>query len=179
MTPIGNQYGQALYDLTREENILEPALQQLNALQEGFAAEPQYLRLLSTPSLPKQERCQLLDEAFAGKLHPYVLNFLKILTEKGYIRHFADCVDCFSQQYDRDHGILRVTAITALPLNQAQSARLQKKLALQTGKTVRLKNQLDESCLGGIRLEYDGKQIDDTLSHRLENISKLLKNTVI
>ncbi len=179
MTPIGNQYGQALYDLAHSEGAAQEILQQLTALREGFAQEADYIRLLSTPTLSKQERCAIVDEGFSGRLHPYVLNFLKILTEKGYMRHFADCAEQFTQCYDRDNGILPVTAVTALPLPQAQADKLREKLAQLTGKTIRLTNRVEEDCLGGIRLEYAGKRIDDTLAHRLDQIGKLLKNTVI
>ena len=50
--------------------------------------------------MPKEERVRILDDSFRGKLHPYVLNFLKILTEKGYMRHFSDCCKAFEESYN-------------------------------------------------------------------------------
>ncbi len=179
MTPIANQYGQALYALACEEGVSHSILQELHVLRQSFSANPEYIRLLSAPQLTKQERCQILDEAFGGKLQPYLLNFLKILTEKGYMRHFDGCCESYIRLYDEANGILPVTAVTAYPLPQAQSLRLQEKLAQATGKTIHLTNKVDASCLGGVRLEYDGKQVDDTIAHRLDSIGKLLKNTVI
>ena len=79
MTEVANNYGQALYDLARDEQLAETILQQLNALSQSFADEPAFIKLLSTPSIPKQERCQIIDNSFRGQVHPYVLNFLKIL----------------------------------------------------------------------------------------------------
>ena len=91
MTRIGNVYGEALYTLTQEENLSETVLQELTALEESFAQDPDFLRLLDAPNLPKEERCRILDDCFRGKLHIYVLNFLKILAEKSYARHFEAC----------------------------------------------------------------------------------------
>ena len=179
MTQAGSVYGQALYDLAKEERLSKTILQQLQALQTGFAREPDFLRLLSLPRLSKQERCAILDGSFREKVHPYVLNFLKLLTEKGYIRHFADCCVEFEQLYNRDNGILRVTAVTAVALTQEQTQRLEEKLGAMTGKTVVLKNRVDSRCIGGVRLDYDGKQLDDTLAHRLAELSGLLKKTVL
>ena len=48
-----------------------------------------------------------------------------------------------------------------------------------TGKTISLTNRIDPDCLGGIRLDYDGTRMDDTVLHRLESVRKLLKNTVL
>ena len=48
-----------------------------------------------------------------------------------------------------------------------------------TGKNVDLNVHVDSRVVGGIRLDYEGKQLDDTLQHRLDDISKLLKNAVL
>ena len=179
MTDAGSVYGLALYDLAQSENLAEQILQELDALRQGFASEPDFVKLLGTPALSKQERCDILDQSFRGKVQPYLLNFLKILTEKGYIRHFSHCCDAYRDQYNRDHGILPVTVVTAIPLTDAQQKRLRGKLETITGKTVELHSRIDPSCLGGVRLDYDGKRVDDTVAHRLDAIRTLLKNTVL
>ena len=179
MTQAGNIYGESLYSLAAEEKVEKTILDQLQVLHQSFAAEPDFIRLLSAPNVSKAERCQILDSSFRGKVHPYVLNFMKILTEKGYMRHFADCCDAYRSSYNRDHGILVVTAVSAVALTQAQQAKLMAKLASITGKTIQLVNKVDPACYGGLRLNYDGKCIDDTVAHRLDAVRDLLKNTVL
>ncbi len=179
MTRIGSVYGQALYSLAKEENLTQPLLEEMEALSQSLQEEPRFLRLISTPNLAKQERCRILDDSFRGKMHPYLLNFLKILTEKGYARHFPECYAAFREQYYTDHQILPVSAVTSVPLTREQAQRLSEKLAKITGKTIQLVNRVDSSCLGGVRLDFDGKRLDDTVSHRLESIRSLLKNTVL
>lgn len=179
MTQVGINYAQALYDLAKDENLTAEVLQQLQTLQESFAAEPDFLRLLGAPNIPKEERCQILDRSFRGQVHPYVLNFLKILTEKGYTRYFGDCLEAFEQQYNLDNGILPVQVYTAVEMTPQQQEKLTKKLSNMTGKTVKLQNRIDPGCLGGVRLTYDGKQVDGTVKNRLDTIGSLLKNTVL
>jgi F-type H+-transporting ATPase subunit delta len=179
MSQVGTVYAQALYSLAKEEHCSEAVLQELAVLNESFASEPQFVQLLSAPNLSKQERCDILDRSFRGKVQPYLLNFLKILTEKGYMRRFSDCCKAFRQLYNEDHGILEVFAYTAIPLNGDQKERLSQKLQAVTGKTIDLCNRIDPGCLGGVRLDYDGKRVDDTVAHRLGSISALLKNTVL
>ena len=179
MTQVGSVYGEALYDLCKAENLTDTVLQQLAVLKESFSQEPDFLRLLNAPNLGKQERCGILDDSFRGKVHPYVLNFLKILTEKGYSRHFPDCCAAYREHYNLDNGILPVQAVTAVPLSQAQSEKLSQKLASVTGKIIQLTNWVDPACLGGVRLDFDGKRLDDTVSHRLESIRSLLNKTVL
>ncbi len=179
MTQIAVTYAQALYDLAKDENLTEAILTQLQALQEGFSAEPDFLRLLSTPGLSKEERCGIVDASFREKVHTYVLSFLKILVEKGYVRHFADCCKAYKTLYNEDHGILPVLAVTAVALNDTQKQKLTAKLETITGKTVELENRVDATVLGGVRLDYDGKRVDGTVQNRLDTIASLLKNTVL
>lgn len=179
MTDVASVYGQALYDLAKEEGLTASLLPQLELVQACFDQVPEYSQLLSCQGLSKQERCDLLQDSFGQNVHPYLLNFLKILVEKGYIRHFSPCCDAFRRFYYRDEGILPVTATTALPLTQEQTQRLTQKLSAITQKTVLLTNQIDETLLGGMRLDYDGKQLEDSISHRMETIRQTLKNTVL
>ena len=179
MTGVGSVYGEALYTLAREENLSQVILQQLKVLDSCFAAEPDFIRLLGAPNLPKTERCQILDDSFRGKIEPYLLNFLKILTEKGYMRHFPDCVSAYRELYNRDNGILPVTAVTAVPMTEKQEKALTMKLQQITGKRIELVSKLDPNVLGGMRLDYDGKRVDDTVAHRMDAVRNLLKNTVL
>jgi F-type H+-transporting ATPase subunit delta len=179
MTEVGNVYGESLYALAKEENLSQAIGAELKVLQLSFRQEPDFIRLLSSPNLSKAERCQILDTSFRGKVHPYLLNFLKILTEKGYIRHFSDCVEAYRTLYNKDNGILSVTAVTAVPLTEAQTIKLTEKLQNITGKRIALNSKLDPEVLGGMRLDYDGKRVDDTVSHRLDAVRNLLKNTVL
>ena len=180
MTEAGSVYGQAIYDLAISEGLGKTILDQLNVLEHSITVEePGFLKLLSAPTLSKQERCQILDQSFRGKVHPYVLNFLKILTEKGYIRHFSHCVQAYRESWYRDNDILLVEAVTAVPLTMEQLKKLTRKMISLTGKTIELRNRLDPTVIGGIRLDYDGKRLDDTVSHRLEAVRTMLKNTVL
>lgn len=179
MTQIGSVYGQALYDLAKAENLTEEIASQLTTLDEALSGNPDYLKLLSSRNIPKEERCSLLDTGFRGKLHPYVLNFMKILTEKGYAKQFPDCCNAYRDCYNADHGILPVTARTAVKLTGEQAQRLSRKLEQLTGKQIALKNPVDPAILGGVRLDFDGRRLDDTVAGRLNKMRDLLKNTVL
>ena len=179
MTQAANTYAQALYDLAKDEGLAKTILEELTVLKDVFGDTPAYTKLLSAPDVPKQERCGVLDEAFRGKVHPYVLNFMKILTEKGYIRQFPDCCDAYRGFYNDDNGILVVKAVSAVTLSDSQIEKLTAKLEAITGKTIDLHCSVDAAQMGGLRLSYDGKQVDGTVKNRMDTIGKLLKNTVL
>ena len=179
MTEVATTYGQAMYDLARDEGKSQKILAELSVLDQSLKAAPEFLQLLSAPNIPKEERVQILDDSFRGKIDPYVLNFLKVLTEKGYMRHFSGCCQFYKQQYNKDNGIVPVVAYTAVPLSDELRRKLTAKLSTVTGKTIELDCRIDPETLGGVRLDFDGKQVDGTVRRRLEDIRGLLKNTVL
>ena len=87
MTECAVRYGGSLYALASEDGQEKRILQELTLAVASCRQEPAYLRLLQTPSIPKRERCALLDEAFAG-MHPYVVNFLKLLCQEFFLAVF-------------------------------------------------------------------------------------------
>ena len=179
MTRIGSVYAQALYDLSQDEGLSDRIAEELRTLKGVIGGNAEYVRLLAAPNLDKAERCALLEESLGGRVHPYVLNLARIMTEKGLIRHFAECCDAYQALYREGHGILAVTAASAVPLTEEQRDKLCRRLEKMTGKRVELSNQVDPSCLGGVRLDYDGRRLDDTLRHRLDAVRDLLHNTML
>ena len=63
--------------------------------------------------------------------------------------------------------------------DDAEFDKLIAKLQSITGKQIELTNKLDPATLGGMRLYYDGKRVDDTVSHRLDAVRAMLQNTVL
>ena len=170
MTEIAKMYGGSLYDLAAEEGLETRILGELDEAAAILKGDPAYLHLLSIPSIPKKERCALLDEAFRGQIHPYLLNFLKILCEKGTLRELPGCARAYRIRYNAAHGILEATAISAVALTGEQAARLQEKLEAVTGKQIDLKTKVDPAVLGGIRLDIEGTELDGTVQNRLASL---------
>ena len=158
MTETAKMYGGSLYDLAAEEGLETRILGELDEVQSLLKQNPDYLRLLSTPSIPKKERCGLLDEALRGQVHLYVLNFLKILCEKGSLRELSGCARAYRIRYNQAHGILEATAISAVPLTEQQRTALHAKL--------------DAKVLGGIRLDIEGTELDGTVQNRLASLRR-------
>lgn len=174
MSGAAGVYGQGLYALAKEEALEDAILQELTALQTAFSEQPEFLKLLASSNVAKQERLEIIDSSFRGKVQPYVLNFLKLLTEKGYIAHFADCCKAYREQYNEDKGILQVRAVSAIALTEAQKETLTQKLTAITGKEIHLVCKEDKSVLGGVRLSYNGVQVDGTVQSRLQAMEKAL-----
>lgn len=170
MTELAKEYGDGLYALTEEENISAEVLEQLRSLKSLFREQPDFIRLLGNMSLSREERVRILDGVLRGQVHPYVLNFLKILCERGALHEYEGCLSAFKALYNHEHGIVEATVTTAEPLDDKQRARMTEKLSAMTGKTVVLHEKRDASLIGGVLLEMNGQRYDNTLKSRLKSI---------
>ncbi len=170
MTEFGREYGDGLYALCAEEQIEKTVLDELRALRQLFRENPDFIRLLSNMSVSKAERVGIADSALRGQVNPYVLNFIKILIERGAMYDYADCFDAYQACYNADHHVAEAEVTTARALSDEQRGRLIRKLSDMTGKEVVLKESIDASVLGGVLLQMDGKRYDNTLRHRLDDI---------
>ena len=179
MTTATSVYGQSLYDLAAEEGLSEEILRQMEAVQAIFKENPDYITLLLEPSIPRRERLGLLEEAFKGQVHPYLQNFLMILLENSLLRGFSACCRTYRESYNKDHGIEEATVTSAVALTEAQVKSLKSKLEAISGKTVILRQKVDSSVLGGLRVEIGGRLLDGTVMGRLADLRKKVSETVL
>lgn len=172
------EYGRSLFLLSEEEGITDSVSGDVAIAEQIFSLNPDYARIIDTPALTKEERVNLIDEAFSG-LNVYLVNMIKILAEKHLAFSVPKALRGFSEAYDKSRGIERVEAITALPLTNSQTEALRKKLESETGKTIIISNTIDTAILGGMKLRYCGKQLDGSLKTRLLSLEESLKQTLI
>ena len=177
MTGAG-EYGKALFLITEEDGTTEKVVGDIKVARSVFADNPEYSKLLDTPALSKKERVDLVDKAFSG-LDGALINLIKIVTEKRIAHTFAEIANTYLALYDESRGILQVEAVTAIPLTAEQSAKLSKKLGAITGKRATVKNTVDRSILGGMKLRYAGTQLDGSVKTRLDKFEAALRETVI
>lgn len=170
MEEYAKEYSIALYDLVAEDGAEEVVLQQFKVVAQAFSDNPAYVGMLNTPGLPKAERVQMIDEIFGQKVHPYLLNVLKILAEKRAVGLVPRCYEAYEALYYQRHNILTVTAITAVPMKDSAKEQLIEKLSKKTGKTIFLKNVVDPTCIGGIKIIYDGKLTDASVKNWMEQL---------
>ena len=179
MTQTAKIYGSGLYDLAMEDGLVDVLMQQLQEVRTLFRECPDYVKLLSEPSIPKAERVNLIDTAFGAQAERYLINFMKLLCEHNLMSEFSGCCDEFTRRYNVDHNITEAVVYSAVALTEAQAASLKQKLEAMSGKTVMLTQKQDASIVAGLRVEIDGKQLDGSVKGRLDGLSKKLDEMIV
>ena len=173
------EYAEALFLVCKEEGLIKEALYDLHSVCTAIKENPDYLKLLATPALSKDERVGLIDGA-CGTVCEAVKNLFKILAENRCAHLSGKIYTEYRALVDEEYGILRAEAVTAVALTDSQKEKIRSKLALITSASeVVLTNTLDPSILGGIKLRYRGTQIDSSIKERLSGFEAALKSIVI
>ena len=174
MTGLSKEYGEGLYELARDERIRQQIHAELMQVYELVKAQPAFIQLLSSRAIERPERLRVLDETFGGRVHPYIVNFMKLLVEREKFYAFEECVKWFHARYNEDFGIMEAVVTSAVPLPQTEQQALKAKLCTLSKKNVQLILRVDPSLIGGVRVEMDGRRYDNTIQNRLSRLRQEL-----
>ncbi len=174
MTEMFKEYGTALFMLAKELSCESEYAVALECVEEVFDGNPQYLDFLSSPNIPMKERLSALESAFSGAVPQDILSFVQLLCEKGRIHSFKSAVEEYKKLLDSQNKVSTALVTSAIPLTESEKNDLKDKLEIKTGHSVILECRVDESILGGILIEIDGKIIDGTLKHRIQEIKDVI-----
>lgn len=173
-----NEYGKALFLLAEEDGAIDTVRSDVSVAYSVLSSNPEYVKILDTPAISKEEKLALADEAFST-LSDNVKNLIKILCEKRSVHTFPDIYATYNALYNERMGIVDVEAVTAIPMSASQLNLMRDKLENMTGKTIIIKNTVDPTILGGVKLRYLGIQIDGSVKTKLDSFAESLKNIVI
>ena len=175
MSNISRAYADALFEICIEENSLEEIMQQSAQLAEIMSANPEFVKLLNAPTVTKEEKTDLVDKVFSGKINKSLLNFIKVMVERKDTQEINASFADFEKLYNKHNNIEKATATTAVPMSDELKAKLVAKLNALTGKNVVLTNIVDPACLGGVILQFAYVQYNDSVAGKLEILRNQLK----
>lgn len=177
MSEINKEYGGGLFALAVEDGVVEEILSEIRQLRPLLT--PEYLHLLINPAISKEKRISLAGELLDGRVHKYLSNFVKLMTERSLAGEVPSCFAEYEELYYEKFGIIKVRAESAIELTDAQKEKLQAKLESHTGKRVEIEYVIDNTLLGGMRVLLKDRLFDDSVKMKLKEIGAILSDTVV
>ena len=98
-TVVSERYALSLYEVAKAENIAPEMYEALQTVSDLFATYPDYLKVLTTPSIGLPDKQKTVRAVFEGRVHPYLLNFLLLLTEKRRIGLIHEMAEAYRDLY--------------------------------------------------------------------------------
>lgn len=174
MTDIAKEYGAALFMVACEYDKKKEYANALKTLEKVFTENPDYLTFLASPSVPLSERISAIEVAFAEKIPEHLLSYLELLCEKGRISCFLESIKEYQALFDAAQRISNATVRSAVELTDDEKQNLKAKLEHVNNGVVNIDYIIDESLLGGLIVEIDGKIMDGSLRHRLREVKEVM-----
>lgn len=174
-------YGDAFFSLCCDENEsgLKDMLGELTELSGIFAENPEFIKLMGTPTVPLEEKKALIDEmANKGGVSELTKNLLGVLTEKGRMNCFGGITKRFRELYNDKFKLAEITVTTSAPLSDDMKNKIAEKMSKIIGKTVTINERIDKTIIGGIIIDHGSRRYDGSVKARLNELSKELGSVI-
>ena len=174
-------YGEAFFDLCLEESpdTLKDTVEELACLQAIFDENPELVKIMDTPTITVEEKLSLIKDIVKnGNVSEYSGNLLCILAERGRFSCFCGIVKNFRAKYNEHYKIAEIVVTTSTPLTDELREKILKRMTEVTGKTVSIREKVDEGIIGGIVIDYGSTRYDGSVKARLNAIKNELSSII-
>lgn len=173
---VVKRYAEALFDAAVELDKLKEFGEEIKFVSDVFCSNDELTTIFEHPKLTKSDKKQMLDELFKENVSDEILNLCYIMVDKGRSKYLKYVSEEYTKLSNAKLGIVDAKAITAVPMTDEEKEHLQATLSKKFDKKIELTNTIDESVVGGVLVEVEGKTIDGSIKGKLHDIYKSLNN---
>lgn len=168
-------YGDALFSLALEENSMDAMFEEVLALKKCLEENQELSRLMNHPKIVKEEKLQILENIFSGRISENLSGFLNVIVEKDRYGEIESILDYFIDAAYEYKKIGKALVITATPLSAEQKAATEKRLLETTSyEKVEVTYQVEEEILGGMIIRIKDRVVDSSIRTKLGALTKEL-----
>lgn len=170
---------QALLELADERKQVDAVAGEVSALRKAVVDAPQLAAFFGNPSIKDAEREGVLTRALLPQVSPLVGSFLRLLLSKGKLGQLAEIAGAFQSLMDVRQGKVNVEVTVTKPLGPQELELVRQRISTAIRKEAVIKQNVDDSILGGIIIRVGDKLIDGSVKSQLKTIEKKLLATSV
>jgi len=174
---VHRTYARSLFQAAKEAGRLAQVRQDLSDFVEATRQVPELDELLRNPQLDRRAKVAAV-EAVAGEADPLVLNFLRLLVEKGRAGEVQQVAEEFERMAAAEEGELSVELTTAYELSDGEARAIVAQIEQRSGRRVEATREVDPELIGGMVLQVGSRRVDASIRGRLEQLSRDLRTRV-
>ncbi|BAM02357.1 ATP synthase F1 subunit delta [Phycisphaera mikurensis] len=173
---VGRVYADALIELAQKHDRLDEVADEAQQLSDLLREQPRLQTLLSNPAITSADRVDLVERVFAGKVSDTLFKFLSVMARKDRLDELDAVLVSVRQRVADIRGEVEVDAWTAKEMGEDLRNDVRDRVASALGgKAVTLREHVDPSLLGGLKLRVGDRLVDGTAATRL----RLLRRNLI
>ena len=142
---------------------------ELQQLRDAFAEAPDLAGLLENPEVESTVKADVLTRVAQGS-DELVVNFLRLLAEKGRAAELADVALELDTLVAAEQRVLDVELTTATELSDDEFGRILGRIETASGRKVQAERKVDPDLIGGIVLQAGSMRLDASVRGRLERL---------
>jgi F-type H+-transporting ATPase subunit delta len=173
LTTIARPYAEAVFRAAVDAGDVAGVGAKLHVL--GMAAsDARMASTLGNPRVTSKEKAELMSSVAGGAIPAALANLVAMLIENGKST-LLPFIDEHFERLQREHeGVVKATITSAFPLSDADKASLVEALAKKYGKRVQAEINIDESLLGGARVQVGDDVVHASVRDTLEQMKHAL-----
>ena len=175
---LGTVYAKALLAATETAGNTDLVLSEFDSLLDDVLSKlPSLEALLASPRVPHNEKVQMLDRAFAGKMSQQLLIFLKVVSGHGRLDCLATINRSAHRQYNALRGRVELEIRSAEPLSGEMLLQVSNRLRQSLQSEIDISLTVQPELIGGIVVRvgdtvYDGSVADQLRRLRTNALEK-------
>lgn len=169
MTNTSKQYALALFSLASEKKENEAIYQELNQLIQGL--DDDSFKFFLNPKIENKEKHQVIEKVLKNQL---LINFFKALIDNNRFNFVEEILKAYKELLNESQNIGELIVFSNKALSQENKDKLIQKFTKVLNKKIIINEVIQPSIIGGVRIEYQGSVIDQTVDASLEQIKSSL-----
>jgi F-type H+-transporting ATPase subunit delta len=141
----------------------------MQQMREAVLSVDDLRLLLSNPEIESWKKADVLARIADG-CDEEVVNFLRLLAEKGRAGELPEIVDELDRLVAEEERILEVELTTATDLSDVEFGRILGQIESASGRKVQASRKVDPDLIGGIVLQAGSMRLDGSVRGRLERL---------
>ena len=175
-TGIAQRYATAVFDIAKEGKSIKALESDVAALEAAMTDSADLRTLLTSPLYSREEQSAAISAiAKKMKLSDTTSNVLALLASKRRLFVMPQLLAVLQERLAEERGEVTAEVTTAKKLTKAQADKLAKTLKAQVGKTITIKETVDESIIGGLIVKVGSKMIDTSIASKLNALQNTMK----
>lgn len=167
-------YARALFEMAQAHNQLDDIGRELAELADLLRQQSDLGRLLASRKINVEERAQSIERIFKGNVSDLLYRFMQVANKKDRLARLADIARAYQHMLDEHHGVVQARAYVAELMDIEKAGQVAAELGTAMGKQVQLKQEVDPSLIGGLKLRIGDRLIDGSIATRLRLIEQRL-----
>lgn len=172
---VSKTYGEALYEAADEAGRTKELLEEIDAVRGVLKENPNFEKLMLHPGIPKQEKLEIIEKVFDGKVSNELAGFFRVIVENERYKDLSAVFEYFTAKVKEESGIGIAYVTTAAKLSEAQKAEVKAKLLETTSyHTMEMHYQTDASLIGGMVIRIGDRVVDSSIRTKLNDLTRQL-----